>query len=685
MLFLLGTLHISARKVDKKSYEVELSSLPEAWKQQLPEDVKAKAGSLNAISEGASLAISSACQEAFGRKLSKKEKLRAEVNSYYKALDPLMKESYRVNITATFFSISPATVRRILKEVQDYGILGKPKAECKRSKWDQEAEEYMKAWYLSFIKQTSIDSKQAAYDAVVKQAKESNWNIGSRSSAYVILSEIPELIKRYAIAGSRALDNFFYIKRDWSSLVPSQIWIGDQHICDFWVVDKSNTDKWRYFRPTIYAWEDGATRCITGLAIDEDYNSDTVLESLKMGIRRFGFFDCTYNDNGTSECSKAATQVIDELIILSDNKSHMKDISELYRTQEGCYVTEDEDGNIISIEETPEEWKRKHRRIYANVKNAKTKPIERLFGSIENKMAQRGVPGHVVTPGAPADQEEKESMALDYQKKHDMILTLEQFTYELVKGIDEYEHSYHATLKMTPWEAVHQHIERGWKAVRPASEDELDFIFLARTRAKIRKGRVTINGIDYKGEDLKVVVGQYADVGLNLHEGEYVDLRYSKTNPEIAYAVFPNSQLKIRPLKPVESIDMLDDEKMKEQIRWKRNQMKAVRDAFKILEAPLLEKTETKVTKQVQTAVESSKMVPEAQIEAPRIHSPERKRKELKLHASESERYQWILDRMIDGMELTEEDLGFKAEYEATSEFESQRSYWETYTRLGGN
>lgn len=675
---------IVARKKDKKSYEVDLSTLPSNWMEKLPEEYKQHAGALTTIGGTSSVVVSSSAQSALGRALTKKEKLRAEVAAHYNSLDPLMKESVRAKITATIFAISPSTVRRMLKEVAEYGVLGAPRKDQYYRAWTPEAIDYMQAWYLSFIKTTSINSKKAAYDATVKMAAEKGWRIGCRSAAYTILSEIPELMKRYAIAGSRALDNFFYIDRDWSKLKPSQIWIGDQHICDFWVVDKSNPGKWRYYRPTVYVWEDGATRCIAGLAVDENYNADTVIESVRMGIGRFGFFDCTYNDNGSSECSKAATQIIDELIILSDNKCHMRDISELYKTADGCYVTEDPDGNFISVEETSEEWHRKHRRIYANVKNAKAKPIERLFSSIEMKMAQRGIPGHVVTPGAPADQEEKESKVLAYQKEHDQILTLDEFMVELIKGIDEYEHTYHSTLKMSPWEAVQKHIAEGWRAARPASQDDLDFIFLSRTRAKIRKGRVTINGLQYKGEDLKVVVGQFADVGLNLHEGEVCDLRYSKYDPALAYAVFPHAGVKIRPLKLVESIDMLDDEAMKEGIAWKRAEMRKVREVFSSLELPLGITMQTKVTKQVTAAKDAIEAVEVPAIEPPKVHKQHRSPGKLTLHASNTERYQYCIDMELAGQALSQADKAFKEEYEESPEYIAQKSYWETYRRLGG-
>lgn len=674
---------VDARKKDGKSYEVDLSTLPPDLMSRLPEEWRQQAGALTLVEGRNSLVMSAASQAALGRRLTSRERQKAEIAAFYSRLDPTMLEGQRTAIVATEFGVSTSTVRRIVKDVRKNGFVS-DRSVGHGKEWDEEAVQYLQSWYLSFMKNTNVNSKQAAWNAVQAEAKKRGWKIGCRTTAYQLLSEIPQLMVKYALAGSRALDNYFYISRDWSRLKPSQIWIGDQHICDFWVVDKTNPEKWEYYRPTLYVWEDGATRCIAGIAVDKNYTSDTVIESLRMGITRFGFFDCTYNDNGTSECSKAATQVIDELISISGNKSHMMDISELYRTKDGVYVVEDPDGNVVSIDETVEEWQRKHRRIYANVKNAKAKPIERLFGSIESKMAEKGIPGHVVTPGAPADQEEKEQKMIDYWKAHDMILTLDEFMRELVKGIDEYEHTYHSSLKMTPWQAVQKHIADGWRAVRPESQEALDFIFLARTRAKVRKGRVVINGLQYKGEDLKTVVGRFADVGINLHEGEVVDIRYSKSDPSVAYAVIPTSENAIRPLRLIEAIDMLDDDAMVQAIRWKRDQMRMVREVFKSLEVPVVNMISNRLTEQIVSASKEKEKIELPPPEKPKVYVPAKKKREEPegFHASERDRYQWLVDKDLEGIPLTGSELAFMEEFENAPHFEIQRTYWNNYRRL---
>lgn len=673
---------ISSRRKNGKSIEIDTDSLPSEWKALV---VSVPSGP-RAFSESG---LSGYAESALGRKLSEKEIRRLEIVRYAESLMSLP-ESRRVSMTAAFFGVSESTVRRAIRDVQKYGaVKGERRGQGPRS-WDDEAIGFLKAFYLQLMKDRNIDSKEAAWKAVQSEAQNKNWRIGSRSSAFRILKDIPSIITGYAIGGNRALDNYFYIKRDWSSLEPAAMLIGDQHIADFWVVDDRDAEKPYYFRPTFYVWEDAATRCIAGIAVDEDYSSETVLNALYMAISRFGYFKATYNDNGTSECSNAAVTVIDEIIRLSGGRSHMYDLSELYKTSDGRYAVEDADGNIVDIASDEKAWRNKYRRIYAQVKNAKAKPIERLFSTLEMKMAERGIPGHVVTPGCPADQEEKESAVLERQKNNKEILSLEEFVREMIITISEYEATRHSSLGMTPLEKVNEWIRKGWRPAYPESRADLDFIFLSRKKAKIRKGRVTIDGIDFIGEDLKNANGRLLDVGLVLHEGESVEVRYNAMDMSHAYAVFPEAEpgSRIRVLKAVEAIDMLDGKKLSEAIGWKRRCMKTVRESFSMLAFPDsgMKKKDSSILTEIEKADAALNVIEEdekpaetvKQSRAPRIR-PSRP-----LFGSSFERFKWCCDMIIGDFELDDNDAEFCARYRLGEEYQENSEYWEAYMKAGG-
>lgn len=680
---------VRSRKKDGKSIEIEAESCPIEWQQKLM-DVK----SLGYVPAVSSSGFSKNALDAIGRSISPKQALKIEVSRFCRNLGNLA-EMDRIKAAVDHFGLSDSTVRRYIKDVEENGIVQERKASYSNS-WDEDAVSYMKAYYLQLLKERNIDSKISAFMATESKAQEKGWKMGSRSSAYRRLDEIPQILKDYATGGNRALDNIFYIKRDWSSLKPAQILIGDQHIADFWVVDDSG-DKPVYFRPTFYVWLDGATRCVAGLAVDKDYDSGTVLNALYMAIHRFGFFDSTYNDNGTSECSKATTMVIDELMSLSRGRSHMFDISDLYRTKDGSYAVEDGDGNIVDTAADETVWRRKHRRIYAQVKNAKAKPIERFFSTLEEKLGQKGIPGHVVTPNCPAHQEEKESQVLQSQKDRGEILTLEQFVWQVARTITEYENTPHSQLGgKTPMESLRAYEEQGWSAVYPESQVDLDFVFMYRKVCKVRKGRVTVKGVEFIGEDIRARKdGSLADVGLILHEGEKVEVRFNPLDMSSAYAVIPQaSENRIRALRAVEAVEMLDNGKLEKGMEWKRNCMRIVRNSFKVMSNPTFverPKVGSQMTREIEAAdkalVEDEEIVSKQEveellsrkIEARTIIKPYRP-----LFSNSFERFKWCMDRIIAGDELSQEDKEFCEKYKIGTEYSDNKEYWDVYIRFGG-
>ena len=202
---------VTARKKDGKSYEVDLSSLPEDMMNRLPEEYRKSAGDLTVVGSAGDVVLSAASREALGRQLTDREKLKAELYRFWRSLDPVLQERQKAAIAASQFGISLSTVRRIVKDVRTNGFLEAARTGGTGGSWDEEAIAWMRSWYLSFLKRTNVSSKAAAYKAVKAEAEVRGWNVGCRSTAYELLSQIPEIMVRYAMGGSRALDNFFYI------------------------------------------------------------------------------------------------------------------------------------------------------------------------------------------------------------------------------------------------------------------------------------------------------------------------------------------------------------------------------------------------------------------------------------------------------------------------------------------
>lgn len=679
---------ITSRPKNKKSIEIYVPSLPADWQSLL-----VKAGQVISLSDAAVTSLAPAAQltavttavaaSRLGSKVTAKQKERLLIAQRIKARPAGTPRTDWLNSVASYFGISASTCRRIAAEIDNYGVVGKPKDKGVPRAWDPEAIAFVKGYWLQAIREIGECSKTTAWKALQAQAKKEGWKIGSRSSAFSLLGEVDHLLLAYARGGNRALDNYFYITRDCDALQPMQIVIGDQHIFDWWVADYETGT---ISRPECYLWLDMCTKLIYGIAFDKTYSSDTVKESLRLGLYRFGAFDCTYNDNGSSECSKAINSIIDDLINL-----HMTaaDISDLYKTPDGIYVVVNEDGDVLDTARNPEEWRRKHRRIFANVRNAKAKDIERFFRTLEGLLLAKMLPGRVATPGAIAAVDEVERARLEKQKENRELLTAEEFQLAVLEALRDYENTRHGTLGMTPIQKLEQKVKGGWRP-RFFEREIVDITLADRQTRRVERGRVTVGNVTFVGEELRAESGSISSVGLWHKDGESVEVRFNRHDLSYAYAIVDGT---IRPLKAVASIAMLDDEAMTEAIALKRRQMAAVREAFSRLTKPIGGLTiKSEATPQIKMAQKVQQQLPETtdinlgEEVAKQIEASSRKVQPIKaIHTSTREHYRWCLDMIISGSDLPPSDQLFMLTYEKTDEYQEASAYWTNYRKLGGH
>lgn len=679
---------IQRRMKNGKAMELYVPSLPAEWQEKLVQNnvIAVEQPMLPALAPTAQDKVVSGYQQGF--RLTPKIRKRQEIMQKIQSRPINVSRSEWLHHVAFYMGVSESTVRRIEKEVLTYGVTGRPTASGRKgSAFCSDAISYIQGYYLKAIKQYGSCTKESAWKALQIMADQNGWKIGSRSAAFTLLKQIPSVLLKYGIEGNRGLDNHFYISRDCKSLRPMQIIIGDQHIFDWWVADYETGE---IYRPQCYLWIDMCTKLVYGIAFDRIYTSDTVKESLRIGLKRFGMFDCSYNDNGSSECSKAINAIIDDLML---NHMAAADISDLSKTIDGEYVVEDEEGNVLASAKTPEEWRKTHRRIFANVRNAKAKDIERFFRSLEEILRSFMLPGAVATPGASAAQDEEERARLERQKDNRELLTMDEFIGTVCRAIRYYEtEEVHSTLGMTPWDYLADRQRQGWTA-RYMDDRDIDLILFDRRPAKVNRNRVIANNVEYIGEDLTESNGRILDVGLHRFEGQAVEVRFNKWNPTYAYAIVPSPENPIRPLKAVEKLTMLDDEALEQAMASKRRQMAAVRDVFRAFTRPVGELTVksdmSKFLQQAETVKDDIQDTTDIDLPTEvhkQIHTvkPVRIIPHLALHASTYDRYRWCLDMLIHGNELKDSDKRFMASYEASTEYKDNEIYWINYKKLGG-
>ncbi|MDR0878963.1 MAG: Mu transposase C-terminal domain-containing protein [Treponema sp.] len=474
------------------------------------------------------------------------------------------------------FSLSASTVRRYIQDinVNGYHPPVRPKQGRKVYAWDSEAIDFMKGFYIAAQREVGYCTMRNAYHKTVEAAALKGWKTGSEQSAYTHLRDIHSLLLTYASGGARALDNIFYIARDLSLLAPFQVVVGDQHIFDFW--------SWyngKLIRAQCYLWLDMRTRLVYGIDFEPgSYNHRTVARALRMGITRFGKFNTTYNDNGTAEKSGK----IDHLVnALQTYGMSFRDYAELYRTREGEYAVEDPSGNVIATVESAKEWRRQNRRMYAQVKNAKAKPIERFFRTLEVLLLDMCLPGYVRDITLPAAEDEEAARRLEYQKEKGFILQYEEFIEKVKEAIVCYENRDHAGLNHSPLEELRLAAElEGWEPNR-IDENDIRHIFLEQEKRVVKGNRIRIADINYVGPSLTKEMLKENRNNLAGLSGMKVEVYFDPDDLEAgAWAMDPHSGQSIY-LTPENRINPFNAGELSAEIAAKRRNIKAVTGTYR--------------------------------------------------------------------------------------------------------
>lgn len=269
-----------------------------------------------------------------------------------------------------------------------------------------------------------------------------------------------------------------YNPRDYSVYHSNDWWIADHHVFDVAVLDKNG----KVVRPWLSAWEDLHSRMIVGYALNfVDPNSDIVLDSFARACYQHGIPDNIKIDNG------------------KDYKAY-----DLFNSTFSMAVCNEMGINVSC----------------ALPYNAKAKPIERLFGTLEKKYCKH-LPQYLSND--PKTRPEK------MRKRNDQLtreaMPFEDFKVFVDNLVKVYNTTPHSSIKgKTPREAYATGFEKPMRVV--IGEAALN-MFLMRTTKLLKVGRngVRVPAIGYHFDDEKL----YA------HRGEQVYVRYNSDDVRTVY------------------------------------------------------------------------------------------------------------------------------------------------------
>ncbi|MCE5184956.1 MAG: DDE-type integrase/transposase/recombinase [Planctomycetaceae bacterium] len=139
----------------------------------------------------------------------------------------------------------------------------------------------------------------------IAKSQKKNWTIPSlRTMQQYVNDKIPTPVSVLKREGESAYESKCapHIIIDQNSVQPGQVWVGDHHEFDCFILHRGN-----WVRPWITAWEDYRSRKLVGWHISVAPNSSTILRAAKRGIDQFGPPESVKIDNGKDYDSQTFT------------------------------------------------------------------------------------------------------------------------------------------------------------------------------------------------------------------------------------------------------------------------------------------------------------------------------------------------------------------------------------------
>ena len=250
-----------------------------------------------------------------------------------------------------------------------------------------------------------------------------------------------------------------YIPRDFSYLMPNDLWMGDHTPIDILVV---NPQTKKPDRPWITAWLDVRTRVVMGYHVSFQPSSTTIALALKHGICKeqfFGIPKMVYIDNGKDFRANMFG-------------GRMKNFGKIDFNEETRSVF-----STLGISVT-----------YAMPYNPRAKAqIERWFGTLERGWIN-------ILPGYTGHDVKHRPEKLEQEIKNDKLLSLIQFKEKLADSINAYHKRPHRSLN---GKAPLELFAEMWEREDKIDTTSLSLLLLKKSTRTVARDGIHINGLRY--------------------------------------------------------------------------------------------------------------------------------------------------------------------------------------------
>lgn len=312
-------------------------------------------------------------------------------------------------------------------------------------------------------------SLQQCYEMTCQKYKEQFPQMPSIQSFRRQMDKVPQSVKILRSKGKKGFDDncMPHIDVDYEAFASNEQWVADHHVFDVLVED----ERGKIFRPWLSAWLDRRSRYIVGYEINScTPNSDIVLSSFAKACIKCGIPETVLLDNG------------------KDFKAY-----DLFNNENAMSVAQQMGIKVSN----------------ATVRNAKAKPIERYFRTLEEKYFAM-LPCYIA--GKPHLRPEKMSMTNKKLKLKGLCISYKEFletAEQIIQEMNNHRHRGRGMCGRTPYEVYTQNFAR---PARMVNDDDVLHLLLQRTSRPVRVGRNGIRlkatGHDYNSTILFEMIGK---------------------------------------------------------------------------------------------------------------------------------------------------------------------------------
>ena len=403
--------------------------------------------------------------------------------------------------------------------------------------------------FMAFYSNANSPNITEAYRRFAKNWVETGNNIVNLPSIDVVrraLKKMPVIaLERGRKTGAAYKSLLPYVKRDWLSLSPNDVWIGDGHSFKAKI---AHPDHGRPFKPEVTMIVD-CCRMIVGFSVSLAESTIAVADALRIGIKNFGLPLMYYSDNGGGQTGK----MIDHEVTGYCARLGVHHETGMPGNPQGRGIIEGLwDSTLIALAKEYDTYT--GRGVDSSTKNLMYRKLESAFNA-ENK-------------GKELTAEQKR-----YKSK---LPSWKQFIADVARCIDEYNNRPHRSLPkkddgihFTPAEYRQIRLEADKVEIERLTDSELDTLFMPEEVRITKRGLISLMDNSYFHIDLANYHGEQVRVAYDLHDYEHVIVR-TMDGKFICKAVFEGNKRDAMP-KPL--IQQLKEKRVKHKVQRKENQI----------------------------------------------------------------------------------------------------------------